>query len=57
VEVLLKVPGVDVNQANKDEENTPLHFAAYNGDPEVVNWLIRKGAEVTFFFEKSSEVR
>jgi ankyrin repeat protein len=45
---LLKVRGVDVNQATK-KNDSPLHFAAFAGDVEVVSWLIKKGAEVSGF--------
>jgi ankyrin repeat protein len=45
---LLKVRGVDVNLSNK-KKDSPLHFAAFEGDAEVVSWLIEKGAEVSGF--------
>jgi ankyrin repeat protein len=48
VQELLKVRGVDVNLSSK-EKDSPLHFAAFEGDPEVVSWLIEKGAEVIGF--------
>ena len=42
---LLKVRGVRVNLGN-NEDCVPLQYAAVKGDPEVVRWLVRKGAKV-----------
>ena len=42
---LLKVRGVRVNLGN-NEDCAPLQYAAVKGDPEVVRWLVRKGAKV-----------
>lgn len=50
MELLLKVPNINVNLKNKKEGNTPLHLAVqYEEDPEValnmVDILIDAGAD------------
>ena len=50
MELLLKIPDINVNQRNKKEGNTPLHLAVqYEEDPEVglnmVDILIDAGAD------------
>src|SRR5438874_10531458 len=40
---MLGAPGVDVNQAQPDG-STPLHWAVYGVDRELVNALLKKGA-------------
>ena len=36
--------GSDVNFISKSEKMTPLHWAAYHKDLEVVKYLVEKGA-------------
>lgn len=38
--------GLDVNVTN-DLEQTALHWAAFNGDEELVDWLLERGADHT----------
>ncbi|MBD3350579.1 MAG: hypothetical protein GF364_03735 [Candidatus Lokiarchaeota archaeon] len=46
VKLLIKY-GADYN-AMSNNNSTPLHFAAYNGKPEVVSYLVSKGACLDF---------
>lgn len=50
MELLVHVPGINVNLRNKNEGNTPLHLAVlYDEDPEVavgmVDVLLDAGAD------------
>lgn len=45
VEELLDA-GVDPNQTDVDQGNTPLHFAATNGAKQVMEFLVKRGAEI-----------
>lgn len=50
LELLLKVPGININLQNNKEGNTPLHLAVqYTEDPEValsmVDALLDAGAD------------
>ena len=43
---LLLTSGSKVNSRHKNPCNTPLHFAVLNGDTEVVQMLLDKGANI-----------
>lgn len=43
---LLLTNGSKVNSKNKKPSNTPLHFAAINGDIEIVKMLLDRGANI-----------
>lgn len=50
MEILVNVRGINVNQRNNVEKNTPLHLAAqYKDDPEVASaiteLLLEAGAD------------
>jgi uncharacterized protein YbjQ (UPF0145 family) len=36
---------VDIDDRDKKDESTPLHYAAYYGQVETVKWLVEKGAD------------
>lgn len=38
--------GADVNLVNRENGNTPLHYAAASGNPDLVRLLLEHGAEV-----------
>ena len=40
--------GADVNVQSDIIKMTPLHWAAYNDDPNVVSYLLNKGAKLQF---------
>ena len=42
---LLLGEGVDINQSDKDN-NTPMHFAAFNGHVLALEFLLNKGAKI-----------
>jgi len=44
--------GADVNQLNKHGEST-MHGAAFKNAPEMIDWLMEKGAKVTVWNEKN----
>ena len=47
VKILLE-HGADINIKSGIVEMTPLHWAAYNKDPNVVAHLLRQGAKMSF---------
>ncbi len=44
--MLSSEPSLVHSRINGENNERPLHWACLNGDPEVVNFLIRNGAEV-----------
>ena len=46
VATLLLLNGCKVNSKNKNPSDTPLHFAAINGDIEIVRSLLSRGAKI-----------
>lgn len=46
VETRSKTAGAEVSPANSKDGHTPLHWASLNGELEIVQVLIDKGAEV-----------
>lgn len=40
------ISGVDVNTIRDNENKTPLHWAAYDGNTEIASLLIQHGADV-----------
>ncbi|KAG0768849.1 hypothetical protein G6F57_002651 [Rhizopus arrhizus] len=62
LEILVRVPGIDLNKKNNREGNTPLHFAVqYEDDPEialdVVDLLLNSGADPRMKNNAGSTVR
>ena len=55
VDVLLGLPGFDVNAVGKDDGKTPLYVASRNGFLEIVNSLLDKGADPTPVTKSSAE--
>ena len=53
VKILLE-HGADINIKSGIVEMTPLHWAAYNKDPNVVAYLLRQGAKMSFSKRKSN---
>jgi len=43
--VLLETPRIDVN-VKDDKSQAALHFAAINGNPEIVQTLLDKGIDI-----------
>ncbi len=47
VEYLIEICGEKVNQYEKTQDRTPLHFASETGNTSLMKYLLEKGASVT----------
>ena len=55
VEILIQL-GANVNYKTDKVEMSPLHWAAYNGDKDVVHLLLSRGAKLTMNKKDNSPV-
>ena len=48
--------GADINFLDKISGMTPLHWAAYHDDSDLVKYLLKKGAKIKFSLENFTPV-
>ena len=48
--------GAEINLVDKISGMTPLHWAAYNDDSDLVKYLLKKGAKIKFSLENFTPI-